>query len=169
MTVKQARNLTASQEDYLEAILGLIHQTGSARVRDIAKRMKVAMPSVTVALRALSKRRLVRYEPYELVTLNDRGQLVAEKILRRHKALREFLTGVLDVDDDAAEANACRIEHAVGDGVMRRLNCFLGFMSQSAVPASRLPRAFRKHCAGLRRSGHCRDCKAPRRSRGRRR
>lgn len=166
MTVKQARNLSASQEDYLEAILGLIRQTGSARVRDIAKRMKVAMPSVTVALRALSKRELVRYEPYELVALNDRGQLVAEKIRRRHKALSEFLTGVLDVDGSTAEANACRIEHAVGDGVMRRLNCFLGFMSQSGVPARRLPRAFRKHCAGLRRSGHCCDCKAPRRSAG---
>ena len=161
------QDLSSSMEDYLEAILCLIGETGSARVRDIAKRMKVAMPSVTVALRALAKRKLVLYEPYELVTLSDRGQLVAEKIRRRHKVLSDFLTGVLDVDESTAEANACRLEHAVGDGVMQKLNGFLEFMSQSGVPANRLPRAFRKHCEDLRQGGHCRNSKAPRRLRGR--
>jgi len=152
--------LSASQEDYLEAILGLIGQTGSARVRDIAERLSVAKSSVTVALRALAKRELVNYEPYELVTLTDQGQVLAERVRRRHKALSGFFTDVLNVDEAVAEANACRIEHAVGDGVMRRLRCFVEFMSDSSVTAKALPRAFREYCTQRGRSGGCEGCKA---------
>jgi len=151
--------LTASQEDYLETILGLIRQTGNARVRDIAKWLGVAKSSVTVALRGLAKRALVNYEPYQLVTLTDRGQVLAERIRRRHNALSGFFTNVLDVDGEIAEANACRIEHAVGDGVMRRLSCFVEFMSESSVPAKELPQAFREYCTQHRRSGDCEGCK----------
>jgi len=158
MRTTQARNLTASQEDYLETLLVLMGETGAARVRDIAKCMQVAKSSVTVALRSLAKRNMVHYEPYELVTLSEQGQVLAERIRRRHRTLSDFLTGVLDVDEKIAEANACRIEHAVGDLVMGRLSCFLRFMSQSSVRASLLPGAFREHCGNLRRSGQCRSC-----------
>jgi len=151
--------LTASQEDYLEAILRLIGQTGNARVRDIAERLSVAKSSVTFALRGLAKRDLVNYEPYELVTLTEQGQALAERIRRRHKALSGFFTDVLGVDEGIAEANACRIEHAVGDGVMRRLSCFVEFMSESSVPAKELPQAFREYCAQHRGSGNCEGCK----------
>jgi DtxR family Mn-dependent transcriptional regulator len=151
--------LTASQEDYLEAILGLIRQAGNARVRDIAEQLNVAKSSVTFALRGLAKRDLVNYEPYQLITLTDQGRALAEQIRRRHKALSGFFTDVLDVDAGIADANACRIEHAVGDGVMRRLSCFVEFMSSSSVAAKELPRAFREYCARHRQSGDCEGCK----------
>lgn len=151
--------LSASQEDYLEAILGLIGRTGNARVRDIAEHLNVAKSSVTFALRELAKRNLVNYEPYQLVSLTEQGQSLAERIQRRHKALSGFLTDVLDVDAEIADANACRIEHAIGDGVMRRLSCFVEFISQSMTPAKDLPRAFREHCAQHRHSDDCEGCK----------
>jgi DtxR family Mn-dependent transcriptional regulator len=152
-------DLTASQEDYLEAILGLIGRMGTARVRDIAEQMGVAKSSVTVALRGLAKRKLVNYKPYELVTLTRDGRAMAERIRHRHKELSGFFLEVLDVDQETAEANACRIEHAVGDGVMRRLSCFVAFMGESSVPAKELPRAFREYCAQQRQGGDCEGCR----------
>jgi len=151
--------LTASQEDYLETILGLICQTGNARVRDIAERLSVAKSSVTFALRGLAKRGLVNYEPYQLVSLTDEGQATAERIRRRHNGLSRFLQDVLDVDETVAEANACRIEHAVPDGLVQRLSCFGEFMSGSAVPSRHLPEAFREYCEEQRRTGKCKGCK----------
>ncbi len=47
------RELSSSQEDYLEAVLGIVSRDKVARVRDIARRLKVGMPSVSVALRTL--------------------------------------------------------------------------------------------------------------------
>ncbi len=150
--------LTSSQEDYLETILGLIHQTGNARVRDIAKQLGVAKSTVTFAVRGLAKRDLVNYEPYQLITLTAQGRVLAEGVRRRHRGLSRFLQDVLDVDEAIAEANACRIEHAVTDGLVRRLSCFGEFMAASSVPAQRLPQAFREYCQQQRRTGSCEGC-----------
>jgi DtxR family Mn-dependent transcriptional regulator len=151
--------LTASQEDYLEAILGLIRQTGNARVRDIAEQLSVAKSSVTYALRALAERGLVNYEPYQLVSLTNEGEGAAQRVRRKHGGLSRFLQDVLDVDETIAEANACRIEHAVTDGLVRRLSCFGEFMAASSVPARQLPEAFRQYCQEQRRTGSCEGCK----------
>jgi len=150
--------LTASQEDYLETILSLIYQTGTARVRDIADRLRVAKSSVTVALRGLAKRALINYEPYQLVTLTEQGRVLGRRIRRRHKALSDFFTEILDVDKETAEANACRMEHVIGEGVMQRLSCFVEFMSNSSVPARQLPQAFRDNCDSRRKAGDCQGC-----------
>lgn len=137
--------LSASQEDYLETIVRLIRDKGAARVRDIAAHLSVAKPSVTVALRMLRKHKLVNYAPYELVTLTKRGEQAAERISRRHDALSAFFIEILDLDRAAAEANACRIEHAIGDLAMRKLSAFIDFMKTSEVPARNLAQAFREY------------------------
>ncbi len=49
-------------EDYLETILLLERANKVARVKEIAERMSVQMPSVTAALKALKTRGLVEYE-----------------------------------------------------------------------------------------------------------
>ena len=155
MSIEKRRHVSGSQEDYLEVILELVRQGGVARVRDIAERMQVAKSSVTVALRALTKNELVIYEPYQLVRLSDQGRAAAESVRRRHSAVRAFLVGVLGVDEAVADANACRIEHAVDDGVLRRLSCFAEFMTQSDVAARQLPSAFARYCARRQEEKQC--------------
>jgi len=116
--------LTSSLEDYLEAVLLLVRRDRVARVRDIAKALGVGMPSVTTALKALAQRGLVNYDPYQVITLTEQGQLAAEAISRRHTVLRRFLVEVLGLDEATAEANACRMEHAVDEQVLDRLGRF---------------------------------------------
>ena len=125
-----ARQLSASLEDYLEAVWLLVRRDRVARVRDIAERLKVGMPSVTAALKSLAKRKLVKYDPYQVVTLTAAGRSMAEEISGRHRFLREFLTGVLGLDNDAAEANACRLEHAVDAELLERLRSFTRFIER---------------------------------------
>ncbi len=138
-------SLSSSQEDYLETILGLILQTGSARTGDIAARLRVAKPSVTAALRALARRNLAIYEPYRRIRLTDAGRTAAQRVLRRHETIRSFFTDVLGVNRRTADRNACRIEHAIDETVMRRLSEFIAFASSRPAPAHRLPDAFRAH------------------------
>jgi DtxR family Mn-dependent transcriptional regulator len=158
MTSKRYPGVSMSQEDYLEAILDLARQTGVARVKDIAERMRVAKSSVTVALRSLAKRGFVHYEPYQFVTLTREGQSLAGQVRGRHNALSGFFKDILDVDESTADANACRIEHAVDDEVMRRWSCFVEFMSSSSDPANRLPQTFRLHCRRHRKGDTCEGC-----------
>ena len=78
-------------EDYLEQISGLIEEKGYARVVDIAERLSISQASVTNMVKRLDAEGLVNYEKYRGMTLTDRGQEVADYIIRRHELLTRFL------------------------------------------------------------------------------
>ena len=69
--MKDNHLLSASLEDYIEAIYHIISEKEVARGKDIASRLKVSGASVTEALRALSKKGLINYAPYEVITMTD--------------------------------------------------------------------------------------------------
>ena len=113
--------LSNSMEDYLEAISTLNQKKNYVRVKDIAKEMKVRMPSVTGALKTLTERNLVRHEKYEYVELTEEGTKIAEEIKRRHNLISKFLTHILKIDPEIAEKDACKIEHSVSPITVERL------------------------------------------------
>ena len=118
----QSKNkLTASQEDYLEAIYHISAEKMAARAKDISKYLDVRASSVTGALRNLGKMGLINYAPYDLVTLTDEGRVVAEEIVRRHQALENFLVNVLGVESKEADEAACRMEHSVPKAIVDRI------------------------------------------------
>ncbi|WP_455383030.1 metal-dependent transcriptional regulator [Salinispira pacifica] len=117
--------LSASQEDYLEAIYHIIASKQAARAKDISERLGVNNSSVTGALHALAGKGLINYEPYDIVTLTSQGRGVAREVVRRHEVLRDFLIGVLEVAPEEAEESACKLEHAVSDVVLERLVHFM--------------------------------------------
>ena len=83
------------------------------------------MPSVTGALKSLVERGLVEHDPYGLVNLTDKGETAARDLVKRHAALSEFLEKVLGVAPEAADRNACHMEHAIEPEVLDRLVKFL--------------------------------------------
>ncbi len=103
--------LTQSNEDYLEAIRRLCILHGSAQVRDIANLMNVKMPSVNSAVKSLSDLGLVEYVQYAPVKLTKEGEVLADKVIEKHKALRSFFKDVLELSHDRADDLACRLEH----------------------------------------------------------
>ena len=124
MTDRTTLSLSASLEDYLAAIFWLTAREGAARVRDIAKGLRVKASSVTGALQALAQKEYINYRPYEPVTLTREGFEQAAEVVQRRQALREFLTGILGVDEAAAESAACRLEHDIPGRIAQRLVAF---------------------------------------------
>ncbi len=116
--------ITSTLEDYLEAISRLVLKNGIARVRDIAQMLSVHKSTVTAALKSLADKGLVNYAPYEMTTLTPRGSELALEVIGRHEVIRRFLADVLRIDKDAADANACRMEHVMDRDVLRRLAQF---------------------------------------------
>lgn len=136
-TSKPLSPLSSAMEDYLEAIYHLEQEHRIARVRDIADRLGVKMSSVSSALRILSARGLIRYDPHQFITLTEPGMTQAEDIVRKHEVLKRFLSKVLKIDSSAAEDNACRIEHHLDPEVIERLVKFLEFMEMCPVDQTR--------------------------------
>jgi DtxR family transcriptional regulator, Mn-dependent transcriptional regulator len=110
--------LSASLEDYLEAILQLERTSRVARVSEIAEQLNVSRPSVTGALKGLASRGLVSHARYGHVTLTEEGAAIAVGVEGRHVAIREFLTGVLSVPEEKADLAACRLEHVLEPDVL---------------------------------------------------
>ncbi len=113
--------LTASQEDYLEAIYLIAADKMAARAKDIADHLGVRASSVTGALRTLRSIGLINYAPYDLITLTEKGRIAAEEIVGRHTALQHFLVNVLGVDEKEADEAACKMEHSVPKAIVERL------------------------------------------------
>jgi DtxR family Mn-dependent transcriptional regulator len=126
--MKEQKTLTASLEDYLEAIYQLGREKKAARAREISKRLGVNRSSVTGALHALAERQLINYAPYDIATLTSEGERVAAGISHRHVVLKEFLVDVLGIDGVEAEESACRIEHVVSETILDRLAGFVDFI-----------------------------------------
>ncbi len=125
---KTVRPLTSVMEDYLEAIFELGEKKRVVRVKDIAARMDVKMPTVTSMLKTLSERNLVRYEKYEYVELTGKGAAIGREIGRRHEILLKFLTEILRINHDTADEDACKMEHALSIDTLDSLTDFMKFI-----------------------------------------
>ncbi len=98
-------------EDYLEAIGTLCRETGQAQVSHIAHLLDVKQPSVTAALRNLRDEGLIEYKQYSPVTLTEKGQAYAKKVMMAHSTLRQFLHEMGGIELDRADIAACHLEH----------------------------------------------------------
>ena len=120
--------LTSVMEDYLEAIFDLDKEKRAVRVKDIAKRMAVKMPTVSSMLKTLRSRGLVHYEKYEFVELTKNGADVGKEMRRRHQTLYRFLTGILNIDATVADEEACKMEHTLSESTLGSLTAFMDFI-----------------------------------------
>ena len=124
MVARKNNSLSASQEDYLEAILNVADASGVARSTDIAISLGVAKPSVTGALKLLAQRGLVNYKPYGCVTFTQKGVSQAGRVAQRHETIKSFFVDVLGVDTVTAQKAACKAEHLLGPVIISRMRDF---------------------------------------------
>ncbi|MDQ7773818.1 MAG: metal-dependent transcriptional regulator [Elusimicrobiales bacterium] len=121
------RPISPKMQDYLEAVTALAASSGGARVADIARRLGVRMPTVNSALRVLREAGLVAQARYGAVFPTPRGRREGRGIERSHHGLKEFLTLVLGAEERSADAEACRLEHAVSPRTMAAIEAMTSF------------------------------------------
>lgn len=156
--MKQKSDLSASLEDYIEAIYHIIEEKLVARSKEIAARLNVSRASVTEALRALSKKGLINYAPYEAITLTSEGKLVAEDVIFRHEALKRFFIEVLAIESSVAEEGACKIEHAAPPEIIARMISFTEFMQVCPRGGEDMIQGFAEYYQSGKQLDNCEDC-----------
>src|SRR5881628_895130 len=106
---------------YLEAIFYIRAEGESVRSARLADWLSVSRPTVTAALRRMTRDGMVRLNSRKEIELTPRGVKAAAAIVRRHRIMERWLTDVLGLDWVAADEEAARLEHAVSDLVEHRL------------------------------------------------
>jgi DtxR family Mn-dependent transcriptional regulator len=113
--------LTPSLEDYLKAVFTLQDGDGVVRVVDVAERLSVSKPSVCRAMDVLREKGLVAHTKFEPVRLTADGAAIADALVRKHRTIKEFLIAVLGLDETLADDEACAMEHAISNTVLKRI------------------------------------------------
>jgi DtxR family Mn-dependent transcriptional regulator len=150
--------LSASMEDYIEAIFHLVEVNQVARVKDIAQRLRVHKSSVTAALRTLAEGQFINYTPYGFITLTPAGLAQAKDVVRRHETLREFFVKVLNIDAKIADEAACRMEHEMPPVVVDRLIQFSEFLDICPRGGHQWLDDFHHFCETVLTGRNCRQC-----------
>ncbi|HSM14311.1 MAG TPA: metal-dependent transcriptional regulator [Thermoanaerobaculia bacterium] len=120
---------TSTVEDYLKQILLEEQRTGAeTRVPTgrIAQQLAVTPGSATAMVQTLAAGGLVDYEAYGGVRLTDDGRRLALHVLRRHRLVELFLVEVMGYDWSEVHPEAERLEHAVSERLVERIDEMLG-------------------------------------------
>lgn len=153
--------ISSSLEDYLETIYLLQQEQGFARVKEIAQARDVKAASVSVALRKLAESNLVKYERREYISLTEEGEIAARRVFSRHRLLKRFFSDVLQMDDSAADEQACALEHSLTDEAMSRFVSFFEFLGKNGLVVEDFKKCLQQkgcHLAGT--SEQCKNCTA---------
>ena len=121
--------LTSSMEDYLEAVLVLQQQKGYVRCVDVAELLDVKKPSVSRAVKELSKSRYIVKNTDGTLSLTDSGLQIATQIYEKHQFFTKQLIEA-GVPQDIAAQDACKLEHVISETSYKKLR-------EAAWPSSR--------------------------------
>ena len=113
-------SLTESGEMYLESVLLLSEKGDPVRSLDVANLLGFSKPSVSRAMGKLKSENYISIDSQGYITLTEKGESIARKILEKRFVLKEFIMS-LGVDEKIASSDACKIEHVLSDETFNAL------------------------------------------------
>jgi Mn-dependent transcriptional regulator len=121
--------VTLTVENYVKAIYQILAETAqpTASNGEIARKLGVAPGTVTSMLQTLDGANLVYYQTHKGASLTDAGRTLALRVLRRHRLMELFLNKTLGMTWAEVHEEAEHLEHAVSDGLIDRIDAYLGF------------------------------------------
>ena len=125
--IQAKKKISASLEDYLEAIYLIIEEKQAVKAVEVARFLNVGRSSVTEALKSLASKGLVNYGRYDVLTLTPSGEKIAEKVIKKHKILYNFFKNVLNLNEEEENQNDCKIEHIISEHAFNKFTKYIEF------------------------------------------
>ena len=124
--------LTSSMEDYLEAVLVLQQQKGYVRCVDVAELLDVKKPSVSRAVKELSKKKCLIKKDDGTLSLTEQGQQIYEK----HQFFTKRLVEA-GVPQDIAAQDACKLEYVISEISFKKLKEAVWINDWEVIPSEK--------------------------------
>ncbi|BFL36009.1 metal-dependent transcriptional regulator [Holdemania massiliensis] len=129
-------SLTSSMEDYLEAVLVLQQKHGYIRCVDVAGYLGVTKPSVSRAVKELSKKKCLLKKDDGTLSLTEQGRQIAQQIYEKHQFFTKQLIEA-GVPRDIAVQDACRLEHVISETSFNKLKEAAWMKAQEVIPSEK--------------------------------
>ena len=115
-----------SVDDFLKKVYSLQQVSERVSTNDLAEALSISAASVTDMAQRLQEASLIDYRKYYGVRLTLRGEIIALRVLRRHRLIELFLVQHLGYAMHEIHDEAERLEHAVSDRFIESLASILG-------------------------------------------
>ena len=129
-------SLTSSMEDYLEAVLVLQQKHGYIRCVDVAGYLGVTKPSVSRAVKELSKKKCLLKKDDGTLSVTEQGRQIAQQIYEKHQFFTKQLIEA-GVPRDIAVQDACRLEHVISETSFNKLKEAAWMKAQEVIPSEK--------------------------------
>ena len=121
--------VSASTEDYLEALFRLESQGKKLTVTALAEQLKRTKGTVVTAVKKLAEQGFAEHQSYGEISLTDKGREIGWRIDMKHECLTGFFHDLLKVDKRKAEDIACLIEHHLDGGAAEKFFNLVAFLT----------------------------------------
>lgn len=129
-------SLTSSMEDYLEAVLVLQQKHGYIRCVDVAGYLGVTKPSVSRAVKELSKKKCLLKKDDGTLSITEQGRQIAQQIYEKHQFFTKQLIEA-GVPRDIAVQDACRLEHVISETSFNKLKEAAWMKAQEVIQSEK--------------------------------
>jgi DtxR family transcriptional regulator, iron-dependent repressor len=119
--------VTEVTEEYVETIYNMAMEGDIVIGARLAEKFRVAPPTVTETLKRMLRDGLVEMDARRQVTLTERGNQLAEAVLRRHRLTERFLVDMLGMQWHEVHEEAHRLEHRISGAVEQRVVATLDY------------------------------------------
>lgn len=130
--------LTASEEDYLEAIFRLTLSNGYTTLKQVANLLHVCDSTASSMIKKLTKKDLLIHSSYKNISLSSTGYETANFLYKRHTILINFFT-LLDLEDNILKTVEI-IEHAFEPNVIEKLMKLTNLIEKDKVLVDKIKR-----------------------------
>ena len=128
--------LTSSLEDYIEAVFVIQQKQGYVRCVDVAEYLEVKKPSVSRAVKELSKKKCLIKKDDGTLSLTEQGQQIAKQIYEKHQFFTKQLIEA-GVPHDIAAQDACRLEHVISETSFKKLKEAAWANREEVIPSDK--------------------------------
>jgi len=141
----EENGLTHSSVHHLMAIFELLKSNGYARGIDVANYLDISRSSVSVTLHKLLAKGFIAEDDNKFFLLTDEGKEITNSVLTIRRIVKMFFKDVLNLPEEIAEEDACKVEHLLNHKTGENLFKFVTFYMSSDSASQEFRNKFKKY------------------------
>lgn len=150
--------LTHSGIHHLLAIHELKKEHGYARSVDVSKHLRISRGSASITLRKLKDKGFLQEDDNKFYSLTDAGEQLINNTLTTRRIVKKFFSDFLELPEEIAMEDSCKIEHLISSQTAESLVKFMGYFMSKLPEFDKLKHGyhkFAKHCKASEACDYC--------------
>jgi len=120
--------MSVATENFVKAIYQFSkHSEYDTKPSTIAKKVGITSAGATDMAKKLASKGLLDYEKYQELKLTSKGELMALRVVRKHRIWESFLFKLLDLSLHEIHREAELLEHQTSDFLAEKIHEYLGY------------------------------------------